>query len=111
MTGPTWLDDEDDDLAREGMRHLRGGPKYLRGGPAGQRVTELWAWVAYDPMTGGEGVMGVALGRIATPAFSSRRDLAEGMKPFVDAAVRGAQEPRPEVTLRRFVLAEEVEAP
>lgn len=82
-----------------------------RPGPArGQapRITELWAWTALDPMTDTEGIMSARMrDGSEMPMVTSVRRIAEQMQPWVDAAARSAEEPRPVARLRHFVPAEE----
>lgn len=71
------------------------------------RITELWAWTAIDPMTDVEGIV-AAKGRGTTlPLVSSMQRIAEAYRPFAEAAIREAADPRPVLRLRRFVAADE----
>lgn len=101
MTGPTWLDDEDDDLRIRAERPLPADGQ-------APRITELWVWTALDPMTDTEGIMAMKTPRGGgLPLVTTMRDMAERMRPTVDGLIRNAQEPRPVAQLRRFIPAPE----
>lgn len=72
------------------------------------RITELWVWTSFDPMTDTEGVMAAKLPNGGgLPMVTTMRSQAERMRPLVDAAIRSAEEPRPIPTLRHFVPADD----
>jgi hypothetical protein len=74
----------------------------------GPRVTELWAWVALDPMTDTEGIIAAKTrGGGAMPLVSTVKRIADRFKPVAQAVVAEAQEPRPTATLKHFVLVED----
>lgn len=71
------------------------------------RITELWAWTALDPMTDVEGIMAARFPSGSMPLVTTMRRLAEELRPVAEDVARTAQEPRPEIRLRRFVPADE----
>lgn len=81
-----------------------------RPGPArGQepRITELWAWIALDPMTDTEGIVGAQIAGEWMPLVTSIRATAERMRPAAEAAMRATEHPQPVLRLRRFVQVED----
>jgi hypothetical protein len=72
--------------------------------PGEQRITELHLWVATHP-DGGEGIVSAdvpipGIGSRHIPLMSSRRELAEKMKPFAEHAQQAAAKAGKPVSLR-----------
>ncbi len=72
-----------------------------------QRITELWAWVACDDGSGGEGVLGVIGPLGAMPAMGADRDRIESYR---DMAAASAAAAGVRIELRRFTDCTVVDA-
>jgi len=61
-------------------------------------ITELFAWLSTDET--GDGIIASIIGGMAMPMVTSKRRVAEAMRPFVEEMGRQAKR---KVTLVRFV--------